>query len=317
MSIAKDYANGIYAIDSGYVAEEFDAIHLVVEKGRVAIIDTGVNDSVPAVLAALSELGLSPDNVLYIVLTHIHLDHAGGAGLLMQHCPNAQLVVHPRGVVHMADPGKLIAGTEAVYGKEKFARLYGDIIPIDAERIVESQHGQTLDLYGRELILLHTPGHALHHICIVDLQTKGIFTGDTFGLSYRHLDNNGQQFILATTTPVHFDPRAMIESIDLLMSFEPQAMYLTHYSQVTDVNRLAEDLKVSLEAHVSIAKAAPGEGDDRIAAIKGDLADYLQATAREQDWGLQGSELLDLLAMDIDLNAQGLEVWLKRLQKTA
>ena len=307
-----DFHNGIFAVDSGYGGEQIDAIHLLVVGDCVALIDTGVNSSLPAVMDALSAQGLGLEQVSHIILTHIHLDHAGGAGLLMQQCPNATLYVHPRGVRHMADPSKLIAGTKAVYGEVKTAELYGEIQAIPEARIIAMEDESTIDVNGRQLLILDTPGHALHHVCIRDSQTGHIFTGDTFGLSYRHLDNNGKQFIFATTTPVHFDPDALKGSIDRICSYAPEALYLTHYSQVRDVPRLAEELKGVIDAHVDIAKAAEGRGDKRINAIKAALADYAIAEAKTQDWRLQGDGLLNLLAMDIDLNAQGLEVWLQR-----
>lgn len=307
-----DYHNGVIAIDANYIQPRLASIHLLIEGGRAAIIDTGVNSSVPAVLSALDEQGLQPDQVDYIILTHIHLDHAGGTGELLRQLPNAQVVVHPRGSKHMIEPAKLIAGTIAVYGAEKTARLYGEIKAVPAERIIEAHHGDTIDLNGRELLLLDTPGHALHHICIVDRHTGHIFSGDTFGLSYRQLDNNGRQFIFATTTPVQFDPEALLASMDLLCSYRPEAIYLTHFSQIRNIPVMAEDLKACLQAHVEIARAAGGSGQARIEQIKTGLAAWVVEQSRRQGWALQGEAAVKLLAMDIDLNAQGLEVWLTR-----
>src|SRR6478736_7969597 len=119
-----DFDDGISAIDTGFFRPQFDASHLIVENGRAAFVDTGTNYSVPRLLAELSAKRLSPDSVDYVILTHIHLDHAGGAGLLMQQLPNAMLTVHPRGAVHMIDPGKLEASTVAVYGAEAMARTH-------------------------------------------------------------------------------------------------------------------------------------------------------------------------------------------------
>ncbi|HRE16427.1 MAG TPA: MBL fold metallo-hydrolase, partial [Rhodocyclaceae bacterium] len=167
----RDYQNGIYAFDAGYVRPILAAIHMVVEQGRVAFIDTGSNDSLPNAMAALERLGLDADAVDYVVLTHIHLDHAGGAGTMMQAFPHARLIVHPRGARHMAEPGKLVAGVTAVYGAEYVQRVYGEILPVPAERIVEAGEGFEFSLAGRQFLCLDTPGHARHHICIVDQRT--------------------------------------------------------------------------------------------------------------------------------------------------
>ncbi len=310
-----DYHNGVIAIDAHYIQPRLASIHLLIEGDQAAIIDTGVNSSVPGILSALQQYQLRPEQVTYIILTHIHLDHAGGTGELLQHLPNARVVVHPRGSRHLVDPGKLIAGTIAVYGAEKAARLYGEIKPVPGERIIEAQHEDSLTLNGRELLLLDTPGHALHHICIVDRHTSHIFTGDTFGLSYRQLDNHGHQFMFATTTPVQFDPESLYASIDLLCSYQPEAMYLTHFSQIRDIPARARDLKACLQSHVEIARAAGGRGRERIEAITAGLADWVMQQSKRQDWALQGESAVKLLAMDIELNAQGLDVWLSRIEK--
>lgn len=310
-----DYHNGIIAIDANYIKPQLASIHMVIEGDQVAIIDTGVNATVPAVLETLAQYQLAPEQVTYVILTHIHMDHAGGTGELMRHLPNAKVVVHPRGSRHMAAPEKLIAGTIAVYGEEKTARIYGQIQPVDADRIVEARHEDVIHLGERQLLLLDTPGHALHHICIVDRKTGHIFSGDTFGLSYRELDNNDRQFMFATTTPVHFDPQSLFASIELLLSFQPQAIYLTHFSQIRDIPTMAADLKNCLQAHIDIAEAAAGSGQQRIDEIKAGLEQWIRRQAVSQDWALQGDAAVKLLAMDIDLNAQGLNVWLERVAK--
>ena len=179
-----DYPAGITAVDTGYVRPHFDAAHLIVHGGRAAFVDCGTNSSVPHLLAALEAKGLARDCVDYLFLTHIHLDHAGGAGLLAQQLPNLKVVVHPRGAQHMATPEKLIAGVKAVYGEEHYRELYGEILPVPAERIIATTDGQRLELAGRPFEFIHTPGHAGHHHCIVDVEHGGVFTGDTFGVSY-------------------------------------------------------------------------------------------------------------------------------------
>lgn len=305
-----DYKNGIYAFDAGYVRPILAAIHMVVENGRVALVDTGTNDSLQATLDALARIGLGPDAVDYVMLTHIHLDHAGGAGAMMQAFPAARLVVHPRGARHMAAPAKLIAGVTAVYGAEYTRRMYGEILPIAAERIIEPAHGDEIDLAGRKILCLDTPGHARHHLCFVDRKTGGIFSGDMFGLSYREMDIEGRQFIFPTTTPVQFEPDAMHASIDLLLSYKPDAIYLTHYSRVTAIEAMGASLHRLVRAHTDIALAARNAGEQRHAEIKAGVAALLLKEARDFGSALSDEFLLDLWATDVELNAQGLGVWL-------
>lgn len=306
----RDFGNGIVAFDAGYVRPLLAAIHMVVEQGRVAFIDTGSRDALPNALAALERLGLSPSAVDYVILTHIHLDHAGGAGSMMAAFPNARLVVHPRGARHMAEPSKLVAGVIAVYGAEYVARVYGDIPPIAAERIIEAQDGHVVSLAGRSLLCLDTQGHAKHHICIVDQKTGGIFTGDMFGLSYRELDVDGRPFIFPTTTPTQFDPLAMRASIERLLALQPEAVYLTHYSRLIDVSARGAELLRHLDRLVAMAEVEAHAGRERHARIKAAMTEYLMTAIRLHGCSLPEAQLLNIWETDLELNAQGLEVWL-------
>lgn len=310
MADITDYEHGISAVDSGFGRPRLDAIHLIVEGDRAALVDTGTNASVPRVLEALQAKGLRPQQVDYVMLTHIHLDHAGGAGVLMAVLPNAMLCVHPRGARHMIDPSKLVAGTVAVYGAEAARRMYGDIVPVAAARVLETPHETTVRLHGRELLFLDTPGHARHHVCIVDRRSGHIFSGDTFGLSYRELDRDGRQFIFPTTTPIQFDPDALHRSVELLLDFAPGAIYVTHYSQVRDVPRLAADLHRLIDAHVELALREKGAGEQRHARLVEGVTAILLEEARRYEWHLGRERLVEIFAMDIELNAQGLGSWL-------
>ncbi len=309
----RDYGNGIIAFDAGYVRPLLASIHLLTENGRAAFIDTGTNDSLPNALAALKKLGLGVDAVDYVILTHIHLDHAGGAGAMMQAFPQAKLVIHPRGARHMAEPAKLVAGVSVVYGSEYVQRVYGEILPVPPERIISVVEGQTISLAGRNLICLDTPGHARHHICIVDEKTGGIFTGDMFGLSYRELDVEGRQFVFPTTTPSQFEPEAMRESIDRLLALKPTAMYLTHYGQLYDVAMQGVNLRRRLDAVVKLALAECNSGASRHVQLKAAMFQYLIKELREHGCTLPEQTLLDNWETDIELDTQGLDIWLDSL----
>jgi glyoxylase-like metal-dependent hydrolase (beta-lactamase superfamily II) len=310
------HPHGTYAVDTEYVRPGLAAAHIVEHRGRAAFIDVGTTHSVPYLLAALDRLGISRDAVDLLLLTHVHLDHAGGAGALMQALPNAKAVLHPRGAPHLIEPSKLISASRVVYGEALFDRLYGQIVPIAAERVVTSKDGDRVALAGRPFELIHTPGHALHHQCIVDLDHSAIFTGDTFGLSYREFDTAQGALIVPTTTPSQFDPDQLTASIDRIASYRPAAAYLMHYSRVTDIPRLAGDLKAQVLQLVQIARRNADVPDPKGAIVK-EMRDLWRVLARKHGVQLPDERIDALLADDIELNAQGLVVWLERQKRAA
>jgi len=309
-----DYGNGIYAFDAGYVRPLLAAIHLIESDGRAAFVDTANFEVMPQALAALAARGLGPEAVDYVILTHIHLDHAGGAGAMMQAFPNARLVVHPRGALHMIEPTKLMAGVEGVYGRERARKMYGQLIPIPADRIVEARDNTPLRLGSRELLCIDTPGHARHHIAIVDRRTGGIFTGDTFGISYRELDVAGRPLIFPSSTPIQFDPDEMRASIERMLALNPEAVYLTHFGRLAPPAELGRTVLDLLDRYVAIALAASGD-DDKTARIRDGLTALLLEKARAHGCRLADAEILSIWHLDLELNAQGLAYWLEAQQE--
>ena len=302
------FADGITAVDTEYVRPQMDASHVVVSGARAAIVDTGPNSSVPLILAALAELGIERDAVDYLFLTHVHLDHAGGAGGLMRELPNATAVLHPRGAPHMADPTLLIEGTRAVYGPELYGKLYGEILPIPRERIAIAQDGQRFEVAGRVFECIHTPGHALHHQSIVDHGATSVFTGDTFGISYREFDTAKGAWIMPTTTPTQFDPPQLKASIVRIMQFRPRHVYLTHYSEVSECARLANDMYDAIDEYVRIARST---GLDTRRMVFG-LRAWALASLHEHGVTMKDDAIDAILGKDFELNAAGLAAWLKR-----
>ena len=303
--------HGIHTIDTAFQRDHFDAAYLVVENGRAAFIDCGTNHSVPHLLATLAATGLAPEDVDWLMLTHVHLDHAGGAGALMQWLPNARLVVHPRGAQHMIDPSRLIAGATAVYGEEEMLRSYGQIMAVPEARVVVAEDGHRVELNGRELLCLDTPGHARHHYCVWDARSRSWFTGDTFGLSYRELDSAAGPFVIPTSSPVQFEPDALKRSITRLMSYQPEAMYLTHYGRVGDLTRLARELHEQIDAMVDIGRSCETRADRHRCLVAALRALYLER-AQAHGCPLDDAGVEKILWMDIELNAQGLASWLDR-----
>ncbi len=304
-----ELGDGITAIDTDLIRPLFGASHLIVEAGRAAFVDCGANLSVPLILAALKEQNVEPADVDYLFLTHVHLDHAGGAGLLLQSLPNAQAVLHPRGAPHMIDPAKLIKGALAVYGEEDYYRQYGDIQPIPESRVIVADDGDEFSLAGRTLQSVFTEGHARHHHCFTDLSSGSVFTGDSFGLSYREFDTDRGEFIYPTSTPIHFDPPEAHKAIDQIMAFEPRQLILTHYSRVTSLSRLATDLHRRIDDFVDMALEHSNE-ENRTSQIHESMYGYFNRELAEH--GFAGSEerIHAIVGKDVELNTMGLEFWL-------
>jgi glyoxylase-like metal-dependent hydrolase (beta-lactamase superfamily II) len=309
------HAHGITTVDAMYVRPGFAAVHIIERDGRVAIVDTGANASVSFVEQALLELSLPREAVDSVFLTHVHLDHAGGAGRLLRALPNARVVVHPRGVAHLVDPSRLARATSAVYGRERFEQLYGTLLPIAAERIIPTADLDRLRVGKCELSVLHTPGHALHHQALFDPEASAIFTGDTFGLSYRSLDTSVGAFIVPTTTPTQFDPEQLLASIERLAALDPEAAYLTHFGRVTGVGRLARSLEEQIAELVQIALRHQGAAQRQVWIANELRALWLERLERH-GVGDAASRIDAVLGEDLELNVQGLVAWLERGERT-
>lgn len=300
---------GISCIDTQLMRTGLASCYLVEAGGEVAFIDCGTSNAVPLLLGVLERRGYSPEDVRYVIPTHVHLDHAGGAGALMAECPNAELVVHPRGSRHMIDPGKLEAAAIEVYGQQVFDKLYGGLLPVDPARVVEQADGSELNFNSRIFRFLDTPGHARHHFCIHDPASRGVFTGDTFGVSYPELNLGRHRFIFPPTTPTQFDPQAWYDSIDRLMELMPDRMYLTHYGCLAEPESLAPALRHAIDDYAGIATEF-AQHEDRIGRLTVELLRHARNYLLDQQCGLDPDAIDALLVGDMRLNAQGLDHWL-------
>ena len=313
MSIYQEIDAGIVTIDTECPRERMVSSHLILEGNQAAFVDVGTTKNLPQLLAALDNLNVKREDVVAVFVTHIHLDHAGAAGTLMAECPNAKLIVHPRGGRHMVDPSLLVAGATEVYGEAIMKQNYGEIRPIAEERVIIADDNFQYDIAGRVLQCIHTPGHAKHHYCLWDKKSQSFFTGDTFGLAYPEFTTEKGPLILPTTTPIHFDPDALEASIRTLISYQPKAMFLTHFGRVEQPEILAPLLIERIKHSVSIALEYQDKGEARYQAIY----DKMMATwidwAKEQGVSLQDQTMKELLHTDVDVNVQGLEHWLNHL----
>jgi glyoxylase-like metal-dependent hydrolase (beta-lactamase superfamily II) len=304
-----EYPHGISAIDSGMVRDQMAACYLLETGSAVAVIETGNAASADRIMKVLRFRGRQPEEVSHVIVTHVHLDHAGGAGKLLQKLPQAVLAVHPRGARHMIDPSKLEASARAVYGDEKYEAMYGALAPVPEERVRIMEDGDSLTVGQRRLEFMDSPGHAKHHFTVWDEESTGWFTGDTFGLSYRELDTDGGAFIFPTTTPIQFDPPTLVNSIDRMMARDPANMYLTHFGRVQDVPRLADDLREGVRFFAQLGERH-ATSEQRTKRIEDAMTEWLMARLRSHGVTLDDAALETILRPDIVLNTQGIEFWL-------
>jgi glyoxylase-like metal-dependent hydrolase (beta-lactamase superfamily II) len=212
-------------------------------------------------------------------------------------------------VRHLIDPSRLEASARAVYGDEEYERLHGALVPVPEERVIVMDDGGSLQVGRRNLYFMDTPGHARHHYCIWDEHSRGWFSGDTFGISYRELDTARGPFIFPTTTPIQFDPPALAASIGRLMEYRPENMYLTHFGRVRDLSRLAADMAASIEQFVRWGEMF-ADGEHRRERIEAAMMDWLIERARVHGVGADEEWLRDIFRTDVWLNTQGIEYWL-------
>ena len=291
-------------IDCDYLEPEFAAAFLRISGAEAAFIEANTTFAVPKLLQALAAEGRSPTDVRWIVITHVHLDHAGGAGALAAACPNATVLCHPAAGRHLRDPSKLIASARDVYGPEKFAALYGDISPIPADRVRELADGESVEFGGSSLRVHHTRGHAKHHFVVDDEAADVVFTGDTFGLAYPLLQRAGT-FAFPSTSPAGFEAEEARKSIDLVLGLGRKTACLTHYGAFQDLEGIAAQLRPWIDLSERLLEVARQKGPSSLAEIRETLRERMQECAAAR--GLQlGERDWTALALDLDLNAQGL-----------
>ncbi|MCB1761352.1 MAG: MBL fold metallo-hydrolase [Gammaproteobacteria bacterium] len=307
----QDLGWGVSCIEAGFQRPGLAGCYLLLRDGEAALIDTGTARTFPNILSLFAEKGIDRSQLRYVIPTHVHLDHAGGAGQLMAHFPRASLVVHPNGARHLIAPEKLAAGSRAVYGEADFQRHFLELLPVDEARVITAQDGLELELGNSRLTCIDAPGHARHHIVIHDPASGGLFTGDTFGIAYPELTTKAGPYLLLPSTPVQFDPEGWHRTLDRLLAIAAKRVFLTHYSGIDQAPQHAESLHQQIDAYVDIARGAAGQ-QERYPHLHQALWEFHDARLDRHGCRLDQSQRRLLLEMDIGLCAQGLDVWLQR-----
>ncbi|MBI5238998.1 MAG: MBL fold metallo-hydrolase [Elusimicrobia bacterium] len=297
----------VIAIDCRYLGRPgYAASYLLVEGGRALFVDNNTARALPRLLESLQAAGLGPEQVDYAVVTHAHLDHAAGSQALLDACPNATLLAHPKAAGHIIDPARLEAGARKVYGDQAFEELYGSVGAVPAARVRAMADGEVLRWGSRELTFLHTRGHANHHMCVWDPASEGAFTGDSFGLAYPALQGRGL-FIFPSTSPTGYEPEEARTSVERLVKTGARRAFLSHFGEVADLRPAAEQLLGHLDFSARLLESAAASGLPDAALTpfcEAALREHFRAALRER--GLDAPETWELLKLDLELNAAGI-----------
>ncbi|MFS0594096.1 MBL fold metallo-hydrolase [Cytobacillus horneckiae] len=281
----------------------------VIQAEELTIVETSASPSIPYLLNGLKALPIQLEDIKHIIVTHVHLDHAGGAGLLLQKCPNAKVYVHPRGRRHLADPSKLILGAKAVYG-EQFDQLFDPIVPIPEDKLIEMEDGSSINIGGRTLTFIDTPGHAKHHFSIHDSGSKGVFTGDTIGVLYPQLVRKGVHISLPSTSPNQFSPDDMLASAKKIESLNPERIYFGHYGMSANPAKVFEQLRYWLpiftEVSEKVWKDHGGTASEEVhKKIKTAIMEKILAYLEEQGVKLE-HDVLEIIQLDLNVCTMGM-----------
>lgn len=295
----------LITIDADYITKGLACAYLRIEDGEAAFIETATTHATPRLIEALEQERLSPSDVRYIIVTHVHLDHAGGASALARACPNATVLAHPRAARHLINPAKLVASARSVYGDAVFDSLYGNIEAIEVSRVRALDDGAEVSLGRARLHFLHTRGHANHHFVVHDPHRDTVYTGDAFGLAYPRLQRSGR-FAYPSTSPTDFDGAAAHESVDRIARLGTKTVCLTHFGEVDEVSTMASQLHRWLDVSEAIMKRVSSLDDDELEpAIRNELEREMNGAIGRMGL-IPDDDDRKLLEVDLSLNAQGL-----------
>ena len=304
-------ADGLSAIDTVMTGRFLVTSAYLLDAVEPALVETGPSTSAEHVERGLAQLGMGPGDLAHVVVTHIHLDHAGGAGTIARRYPNARLWVHERGAPHLADPTKLVASTARTYGEDRMRRFFGVVEPVPAERLTAISDGDRIPLGDRDLSVFATPGHASHHVCLEDWRTGAVFAGDALGV---HLPDVG--VLRPATPPPEFDIELAVESIERIRDHARTMLLLSHFGPVEETDALCDLAIRRIRGWGNAVREALRTTDDieEIAAIleRRGAAEYLEDSGEPIDM-----ERYDVLS-SIKMNAAGLaRYWRKRAEREA
>ncbi len=300
-------APGLFRFDTHYLRPGHTACFVVVENGRAAIVDCATAAAVEPLLATIEDLGVAREAVDAVIATHAHLDHSGGIGRLLAALPQARLYAHRRTAPHLIDPAKLEQGTRTVLGDELVEREHEPLLPVPAERVVETPNGATVPPAGRDLRVVHTPGHARDHQSLWDERTATVLAGDAFGVGYPELIGVDGPFVVPETPPTQFDPEAMHASIDRIMALDPARVAPSHFEVLDQPATIAAELHAMVDEGIARCLDA-----DSVEALEAGVLEAYEQALQRRGRGEDIPIMHRLYGLDAHLVAQGLWHWRRR-----
>ncbi len=307
-----DLGNRIHLIDGFDLGIPSRTGTYVINEDALTLVETGPSMSVPYILSGLKELNIDPADIKYIIVTHIHLDHAGGAGLLLKDCPNAKVIVHPKGARHLADPSRLILGTKAVYGDD-FERLFEPILPIPEEKLMIKEDGDTLQLSEKcKLTFYHTRGHADHHFSIYDPVSNGIFTGDTIGVRYDQIKEF--EFYLPSTSPNQFRPDEMLASLEKIVhELKVDTIYFGHFGLSNQPMEVYKQITYWLPKFVEVGEKVWQRGQSH-EQLCDELLTLIQNVIKQRNVA-ETHHVYEVINVDLQVCSMGIMDYLEKRNK--
>jgi glyoxylase-like metal-dependent hydrolase (beta-lactamase superfamily II) len=304
-------APGISGIDTKMIGREMVTSAYLLHGNEPGLVETGPSLSREAVGEGLAELGIGPDDLAHIVVTHIHLDHAGGVGTLARAYPRASIWVHQRGAPHLADPTRLVSSVQRVYGADRARAYFGGVEPTPADRLRSVDEGDVIAMGERSLEVLYTPGHASHHVALVDSETGAVFAGDAIGV---HLPD--VKVLRPATPPPDIDVELMVQSIERIRERTRSMLLLSHFGAVPEVNAICDLAILRVRGWAEDVRESLGRTDD-----VDEIAKALQERVTAEDLADAGEgadmERYEMLS-SVQVNAMGLiRYWRKRWEREA
>lgn len=319
MAYIKSVDERISIIDSLDLGMQGRTSCYVLQDEKIVLFEPSASPSIPHILEGLSKLNIPLEKIAFIIVTHIHLDHAGGAGLLLEKCPNAKLVVHPKGAKHMADPSRLISGAQAVYGDD-FDRLFHPIVPIPEDRMLIKHHEEIIEIGKNSTLTFYdSPGHANHHFSIYDSVSNGIFTGDTIGICYSELTKQGIEFYLPSTSPNQFNPEAMLQSAKMIETLNVDKIYFSHFGVSYHPHHVFRELRKWLPIFVGTAEKTLTNLDyvsfeQSTKAVENELKQIVFSSLSKQTIS-KDEPIYDMITADLSVCAMGLVDYFRKRHK--